>query len=81
MNQASELVVVAMFSETVQAHLACSALRAAGIDALVLDEHGPTRQGWSDATFGVTVLVAAPDVGAAREVLGTEAVVSTRDDD
>ena len=81
MSHSSELVVVAMFPEIVKAHLACSALRAAGIIAHVDGDYATANRGWSDAVGGVRVLVAASDVDAAREVLGTPAAVSSEDED
>jgi len=82
MSSSSQLVVVAVFTGTLEAHLACSALRAAGIIAHVFDEHIVSANwGWSNAVGGVKVMVADADVDAARELLRTAAEVSSDDDD
>lgn len=70
MSDASELVVVGAFSQVHEAQLACSVLRAAGLDAAVADENTVAAD-WllSNAIGGVKVLVRAEDVATARDVL------------
>lgn len=81
MNAHSEVVVVRAFSAPHEAHLACSALRAAGIDATVADAN-IVAVNWlySNAVGGVKVLVREEDLAAAREILDTRAAVDRRDE-
>lgn len=69
------LVVVRSFSRPHEAHLACSALQAAGIDARLADEYVVTADWlYSNAVGGVKVLVPAGEVEAARTVLDIPAI-------
>ena len=79
MSHASELVVVSAFSQPHEAHLACSALHAAALEALVADENTVAAD-WllSNAVGGVKVLVHAENLTTAREVL--EHIASVPDD-
>ena len=67
MDDASQLVVVSACSQPYEAHLACSALHAAGLEAHVADEHTVAAD-WlmSNAIGGVKVLARAEDLIAAR---------------
>jgi len=78
MLDVSELVVVGAFSHPHEAHLACSALRAAGLATTIADAHIVAAD-WlmSNAVGGVKVLVRADDLRQAQEVLTTPAVVET----
>ena len=68
-------VVVRSFSKPYEAHLACSALQAAGIDAGLADEHLVSANWmYSNAVGGVKVLVPPELAGAARQVLENTAV-------
>ena len=80
MSDTSELAVVRAFSLPLEAHLACSALHAAGLEARVADQDMVTAD-WllSNAIGGVKVLVRAEDLATAREVL--ENIASVSDDD
>jgi hypothetical protein len=81
MADTSELVIVAAFSHPHEAHLACSALQAAGLDAAVADAH-IVAANWlvSNAVGGVKVVVRAEDVPAAREVLDASAIAEPDDE-
>jgi hypothetical protein len=69
-------IVVRSFSQPYEAHLACSALEAAGIQARIADEHIVAADWlYSNAVGGVKVLVRSSDVEAARAVLETPASV------
>jgi hypothetical protein len=76
MSDSSQLVVVRAFSHPHEAHLACSALQAAGIHATLADDH-IVAAAWlySNAVGGVKVLVPAEDAAAAQEVLDTPAAI------
>jgi hypothetical protein len=80
MSDLSELVVARAFSLPDEAHLACSVLHAAGLDARVADEY-TVKTDWllSNAVGGVKVMVRAEDLTTARELLEQTAVLS--DDD
>ena len=81
MREGSEqLVVIRAFSHPHEAHLACSALAAASLDATVADAHIVAAD-WlmSNAVGGVKVVVRAEDARAAREVLHEPAVVNEDD--
>ena len=77
----SDSVVVRAFTHPHEAHLACSALEAAGLDATVADENIVAAD-WlvSNAVGGVKVLVRAEDVPAARAVLDGAADIEMGDD-
>lgn len=77
MSDTSELMVADAFSQPHEAHLACSALHAAGLEARVADEN-TVKTDWllSNAIGGVKILVRAEDLTAAREVLESTALVS-----
>jgi Putative prokaryotic signal transducing protein len=67
------LVAVRTFSDRVEADLAASALKAAGIRAMVTaDDAGGTQPGLWEAR-GVAVFVRPEDEEAAREILETAA--------
>lgn len=76
MTEGSGLVVVRTFSQPHEAHLACSALHAAGIQATLADDH-IVAANWlySNAVGGVKVLVPVEDVAAAQAVLAIPAEV------
>jgi putative signal transducing protein len=76
MSDEGELVVVRSFSHPHEAHLACSALHAAGVEAAVADSHIVAAD-WlvSNAVGGVKVVVRQEDAAQAREILETAAVV------
>jgi len=77
MKEQSELIVVRSFSQPHEAHLACSALRAAGLEATVADANIVAADWlYSNAVGGVKVLVRAEDASVAREVLDTPAAVA-----
>lgn len=74
--QDSGLVVVRAYSLSLEAEMACSALRAAGIDARLADDHiVGVNWLWSNAVGGVKVLVSHEDAAAAEAVLATPATV------
>jgi hypothetical protein len=81
MTEPSELVVVRAYSQPHEAHLACSALHAAGLHATVIDANIVAAV-WlfSNAVGGVKLLVREADASAAREVLDGPAVVDQDDD-
>lgn len=81
MTNPSELVVVGVFSQPHEAHLACSAIQAAGLYATVADANVVAAD-WlvSNAVGGVKVLVRAENPAQAQEVLLTQAVVEQDDD-
>jgi hypothetical protein len=74
MTEGSTLIVVRAFSQLHEAHLACSALQAAGIHATLADDH-IVAANWlySNAVGGVKVLVAVEDAAAAQAVLAIPA--------
>src|SRR5687767_2437343 len=74
MIEGSSLIVVRAFSQLHEAHLACSALQAAGIEASLADDH-IVAANWlySNMVGGVKVLVAVDDVAAAQAVLALPA--------
>jgi hypothetical protein len=77
----SELVVVRAFSQPHEAHLACSALRAAGLDVTTADDNIVAADWlYSNAVGGVKVLVRPADVVAAQEILDSPAVVERTND-
>ena len=70
----ADLIVVGAFSSPQEAHLAKSALEAAGIDAMIrADTGGGMRPSLAWAGVGVQVIVRAEDSSAAREILETPA--------
>jgi hypothetical protein len=74
------LIVVRAFSHPHEAQLACSALRASGIEAIIADAHIVTANWlYSNLVGGVKVLVPSDDADAAREILDSTAVVQTTD--
>ena len=74
------LVVVRTFSHPHEAHLAYSALDAAGIEAVVHDAHIVTANWlYSNAVGGVKLLVHPDDAVAAREILDSTAVIQKND--
>jgi DNA-directed RNA polymerase subunit RPC12/RpoP len=76
MFQDSGLVVVRAYSLPLEAEMACSALRAAGIEARLADDHVVgVNWLWSNAVGGVKVLVSPQDAAAAEEVLAMPAAV------
>ena len=74
MTGSSGLIVVRTFSHVHEAHLACSALQAAGIDARLADQY-IVAANWlySNAIGGVKLLVPAGDAAAAGAVLNLTA--------
>ena len=65
----SDLVVVHVFPDRIEADLAVSALQAAEIEAMVAgDDAGGTQPGLWEAR-GVAVLVRREDEAAARDIL------------
>jgi hypothetical protein len=81
MSEESELIVVRAFSQPHEAHLACSALQAAGLEATVADVNIVSADWlYSNAVGGVKLLVRAEDASTAREVLDTPAAVEKRDE-
>jgi hypothetical protein len=72
----SGLVVLRAFSHPHEAHLACSALEAAGIHARLADDH-IVAANWlySNAVGGVKVLVRVEDAPAAQAVLDIAAEI------
>jgi hypothetical protein len=76
MTEGSTLIVVRAFSHPHEAHLACSALQAAGIQVTVADDH-IVAANWlySNAVGGVKVLVAIEDAAAAQAVLAIRAEI------
>jgi hypothetical protein len=63
-------VMVRAFSTSIEAHLACSALNAAGIDAKLSDNHLIEAQHiYSSAVGGVKVWVLEEDEAFARDFL------------
>jgi ribosomal protein S27AE len=80
MSDASELVVVSSHTLPLEAHLACSVLHAAGIEARVHDEYLVSAEWrYSNAIGGVKVVVRAEDFTTARELLESTAAVSGDD--
>lgn len=72
----SGLILVRAFSRPHEAHLACSALRAAGIRALLADDHiVDVNWLYSNAVGGVKVLVPVEDAAAAQTVLAVPAQI------
>jgi hypothetical protein len=81
MTQSSDLTMVRTFSFPHEAHLACSALEAAGIQASVVDEHIVAADWlYSNAVGGVKVLVPVEDAATALAVLDTPAEVDVSAD-
>ena len=80
MSDSPELVVVAAFTNVHEAHFAQGVLDAAGIDALLDNEHVISMD-WalSNAVGGVKVLVPEDRLEEARQVLGTAAVIAQED--
>ena len=77
MSDPTELVVVRSFSTPHEAHLACSVLHAADLEARVADEHIVTADWFlSNAVGGVKVMVHAEDLPTAIELLDSAAIVS-----
>jgi hypothetical protein len=75
-TQDSHLVVVHAYSQPHEAHLAQSALEAAGIRSTLADDHiVATNWLWSNAVGGVKVLVSSRDLTAAQAVLAVPADV------
>jgi Putative prokaryotic signal transducing protein len=76
MTEGSGLVVVRAFSHPHEAHLACSALQAAGIHATLADDH-IVAANWlySNVVGGVKVLVPVEDAAAAQAVLAIPAEI------
>jgi hypothetical protein len=74
MNEMSKLVVVRAFLHAHEAHMACSALQAAGLHASLKDAN-IVAVNWlySNAVGGVKLLVPIEEVAAAREILDTPA--------
>ena len=80
MAPTDRFIVVRAFSHVHEAQLACSALRASGIEVIVADAHIVTANWlYSNLVGGVKVLVPADDADAAREILDSTAVVHTID--
>jgi hypothetical protein len=81
MDPGADIVVVRAFLYPIEAHLALSAIVAAGIEARLADEHIISMD-WTYATAvgWVKVRVRATDLAAATEVLDEKAVV-VRDGD
>ena len=70
MTAEPRFVVIRAFTSPIEAHLACSALKGAGIDARLSDIHLVEAQWmYSNAIGGVKVWVPAADEEAARELL------------
>jgi hypothetical protein len=74
-SAADHLVVVRTFYYPAEAHLALSALAAAGIEARLADEHIISMQ-WMYAPIigGIKLLVRAEDAAAASDILDTQAL-------
>lgn len=66
----ASLVAVASFSTHIEADLACSALDAAGIDAMMTADDAGGQRPHLSFSQGVVVMVREEDEEAAREVLG-----------
>jgi len=64
------LVAVASFATHIEANLACSALDAAGIDAMISADDAGGQRPHLSFSQGVVVMVREEDEEAAREVLG-----------
>lgn len=78
----NELVVAAAFTSVHDAAFARSALEAAGIEAMIADEHVISMDWfYSNAIGGVKVLVPRDRLEEARAVLDSEAMVATADAD
>ena len=76
----NELIIVRTYSHAHEAYLACSALLASGINAMVVDAHTVTANWlYSNLVGGVKVLVPPEDAAAAQEILDSTAVVETND--
>ena len=76
MTKRSGLIVVRAFSQPHEAHLARSALQAAGIHVRLADDHiVATNWLYSNAVGGVKVLVPVEDAAAAEAVLAVPAEV------
>ena len=74
------LIVVRVFSHPHEAQLACSALRASGIEAIIADAHIVSANWlYSNLVGGVKILVPSDEAHAAREILDSAAVVQTAD--
>jgi Putative prokaryotic signal transducing protein len=70
MTAEPRFVVIRAFTSPIEAHLACSALKGAEIDARLSDIHLVEAQWmYSNAIGGVKVWVPAADEEAARELL------------
>ncbi len=81
MNEAAPAwVVVKAFTGVLETELACSALRGAGIDARISDDH-LVSMAWhySNAIGGVKLLVRADQIDEAQQVLAVEAQVAPGD--
>lgn len=74
MDPETPAVIVSTFSQPQEAHVARSALTAAGIESWLSDEHIVSANWmYSNAVGGVKLLVRAEEAETAREVLGTTA--------
>ena len=71
-DPAESLVVVAEFSDTVEASLARGCLEAAGIEACIPEELDPSPFGNFPPLAHVTVRVAQKNLPAAKEILAAE---------
>ena len=77
MTAEPRFVVIRAFTSPIEAHLACSALKGAGIDARLSDIHLVEAQWmYSNAIGGVKVWVPAADEEAARELLDQDPQVA-----
>jgi hypothetical protein len=86
MSNAPRFVMIGAFTTPIDAHLACSALKAAGIDARLSDNHLIEAQWmYSHAVGGVKVWVPEEDQTSALQLLDEAASVepdeTLRDDD
>ena len=78
----NELVVAAAFTSVHEAQFARSVLEAAGIEAMIADEHVVSMDWlYSNAIGGVKVLVPLDRLEEARAVLDSEAMVAPADAD
>ncbi len=71
-----DLVTVRVFTNVPEAHVACTALLAAGLEASLRDEHLVSMQWlYSNAVGGVKLQVPAEQAEEARALLDTAAIV------
>ena len=70
----TELTVVEVFSNRIDADMATTALEAAGIESMIRSDDGHGVQPALTLTRGIEVLVRSEDFDKAKEILTTEPI-------